>query len=211
MLKIAPPLENARRNPYVVTLIGPTGVGKTTTIAKLAATMKLFNNKKVGLISADTYRIAAIEQLQTFANIANIPMDVVYTPEEMQQSLQKFQDRELILIDTVGRSQKNNQQLKDLQLFIDAGEPDEVHLVLSMTSGLRTLLDVVRRFKPLRPNRIIFSKCDESSSPGLLLNVLYKHQIPVSYLTTGQTVPNDIMKAEKDRLARWIYSGVLKS
>ncbi len=207
MIKTAPPLENRKHKPYVIALVGPTGVGKTTTIAKIAANMKLFHQKDVALISADTYRIAAIEQLQTFANIAHIPMSVAYAPQEMQEAINRFQDKDLILIDTVGRSPKNDTQIRDLQLFIDAAEPNEVHLVMSLTSSFKVLMDVLERFKRMRPNRLIFTKLDETDSPGIFLNVLYKQAIPVSYITTGQTVPNDIVAAEQRKLAELVYYG----
>jgi len=209
MIKIAQPLEKASRSPYVVALVGPTGVGKTTTIAKLAANLKLYNHRKVGLISADTYRIAAIEQLQTFANIASIPMNVVYSPDDMREAIHKFSDRDIILIDTVGRSQKNEKHIKELNRFVEMANPDEVHLVLSLTTGLKNLLDIIRRFGIMRPNRFIFSKLDESINTGNILNVLYKYQIPVSYLTIGQVVPNDITTAEAVTLSNLIYKGVL--
>ncbi len=207
MIKVGRPLEQITRLPYVVALVGPTGVGKTTTIAKIAANLKLFYNRKVALVSADTYRIAAIEQLQTFANIANIPMSVAYSPQEIREAVHRFREKDIILIDTVGRSQKHDQHLRELQKFVDAANPDEVHLVLSLTSSLRTLLDVVKRFQLLRPNRLIFSKLDEASQTGNMINVLYKHPLPVSYLTTGQTVPNDIVSADKGLLANLIIKG----
>ncbi len=207
MIKVGRPLEQVTRLPYVVALVGPTGVGKTTTIAKIAANLKLFYNRKVALVSADTYRIAAIEQLQTFANIANIPMSVAYSPQEIREAVHRYREKDIILIDTVGRSQKHDQHLRELQKFVDAANPDEVHLVLSLTSSLRTLLDVVKRFQLLRPNRLIFSKLDEASQTGNIINVLYKHPLPVSYLTTGQTVPNDIVSADKGLLANLILKG----
>ncbi len=209
MVKVAEPLNKTQKAPNVVALVGPTGVGKTTTIAKLAATMKLHYNRKVAILSADTYRIAAIEQLQTFANIANIPMDVVYSPEDMREAILKFRDRDLIFIDTVGRSQKNKQHLQELAKFIEAANPDEVHLVLSLTTGLKNLMDIIQRFSLMRPNRLIFTKLDEAINTGNVINVLYKHQIPVSYLTNGQVVPNDIVAAEKQALANLIFKGVL--
>jgi flagellar biosynthesis protein FlhF len=209
MIKDSKPLEKIDRQPYVVALIGPTGVGKTTTIAKIAANLKLHNHKKVAIISADTYRIAAIEQLQTFANIANIPMDVVYSPEDMRKAIYKFRDRDFIFIDTVGRSQRNEQHIKELNIFVETANPDEVHLVLSLTNGLDNQLDIIRRFNIMKPNRLLFTKLDEALSTGNIINVLYKHQIPVSYLTNGQVVPNDITVADRKQLANLIYKGVL--
>ncbi len=209
MIKIAPSLEKAKRSPYVVAMVGPTGVGKTTTVAKLAANLKLYGQKKVALISADTYRIAAIEQLQTFANIASIPMSVVYSPEDMQGALKKFRDKDIVLIDTVGRSQKNKDHLKNLNNFIEMAKPDETHLVLSLTTGFRNLLDIIQRFQVMRPNRFVFTKLDEALNTGNILNILYKHQLPVSYITTGQVVPNDITEAEKNTLVNLIFKGVL--
>lgn len=209
MIKVARPIEMVGRSPYVVALIGPTGVGKTTTIAKIAANQKLYNRSRVALISADTYRIAAIEQLQTFANIASIPMNVVYSPEDMREAIHKFRDYDLILIDTVGRSQKNEKHLRELNRFIEMANPDEVHLVLSLTTALKNLLDIMRRFKIMRPNRLIFTKLDETTNTGNILNVLYKHQLPVSFLTTGQVVPNDITAPQRETLANLIFQGVL--
>lgn len=209
MIQVAPPLEKVTRAPYVVTLVGPTGVGKTTTLAKIAAAMKLFHNRKVALISADTYRIAAIEQLQTFANIANIPMSVVYSPAEMQKAVLKYREKDVILIDTVGRSPKNTRQIQELQQFLEAAEPNEVHLVMSLTSSTRALMHIADKFMPLHPNRLIFTKTDESAGPGVLLNVVYKHRIPISYLTTGQTVPNDLIPATHNAIAKLVYKGAL--
>jgi flagellar biosynthesis protein FlhF len=210
MIRIAPPLENIKRKPYVVALVGPTGVGKTTTIAKIAANMKLLHKRDVALISADTYRIAAIEQLQTFANIAAIPMTVAYSPSEMQLAVEKYRDKHLILIDTVGRSPKNDDQLSDLLRFVDAAEPNEVHLVMSLTSSAKTMMEITEKFKMLKPNRLLFTKTDESTGPGAILNVLYKQQIPVSYLTTGQVVPNDIIPASYASITKLIYKGGLE-
>ncbi len=209
MVKIPEPLEKAKRAPYVVALVGPTGVGKTTTVAKLAANLKLYSQRKVALISADTYRIAAIEQLQTFANIASIPMNVAYSPEDIRDAIFKFRDKDIILIDTVGRSQKNEEHLRSLNQFIQMSNPDEVHLVLSLTTGLKNLLDIIRKFSVMKPNRFIFSKLDEAINTGNILNIIYKYQLPVSFLTTGQVVPNDISAAEKSVVANLIFKGVM--
>ncbi len=209
LLKFSKPVKPMRRKTFVLAFVGPTGVGKTTTVAKLAAIYKLFENARVALISADTYRIAAIEQLQTFANIANIPMDVAYTPEDMSRLVRKHQDKDIILIDTVGRNQRQTEHIAELGKFIKSADPDEVHLVLSATSSYKNMIDVYNRFKSLLPNRLIFSKVDEAVSLGYILNVAYKTKLPLSYITTGQNVPDDIAVAEPKVIANLIYREVL--
>ncbi len=209
IVKFTKPVKPLRRKTFVLAFVGPTGVGKTTTVAKLAAIYKLFENARVALISADTYRIAAIEQLQTFANIANIPMDVAYTPEDMARLVRKHQDKDIILIDTVGRNQRQSEHISELAKFIKSADPDEVHLVLSATSSYKNMIDVYNRFKLLLPNRLIFSKVDEAVCLGYILNVAYKTKLPISYITTGQNVPDDIAVAEPKVIANLIYKEVL--
>jgi flagellar biosynthesis protein FlhF len=193
----------------IVALVGPTGVGKTTTIAKLAAIGKLINRLDVGLISADTYRIGAIEQLRTFAGIADIPMEVVYKPREIAAAVKKFRHKDVVFIDTVGRSQKFSKDITELKKFLEAAAPDEIHLVVSSTTGRKTLSDVVEKFSSLKVNRLILSKMDEAESVGSLLNVMKDSQLPVSYITTGQNVPDDIITADAAMLARLVYNGVI--
>lgn len=200
------PTEHQKR-PYVVTLVGPTGVGKTTTIAKLAAIHKLVYHQDVALITADTYRIGAIEQLRTFASIADIPIQVVYQPTEMQKALKALKKKDIVFVDTVGRSQRAKKEIMELRRFVEAADPDEVHLVLNASSGRKVLLDVVERFKPLKPNRYLISKVDEALMMGGLLSILQQHRMPVSYITNGQTVPDDIVSIEPAQLAAMI-SGV---
>ncbi|GAB4175775.1 MAG: flagellar biosynthesis protein FlhF [Calditrichia bacterium] len=207
IVPFAPPLEKVRKKPYIISLVGPTGVGKTTTIAKIAASLKIFKGKKVGIITADTFRIAAVEQIQTFANIAGIPMEVVYEPAELPQAIKSLKDKDIILMDNVGRSQKKEEQIKQLKRFIDAANPHEVHLVMSLTSSLRNLLDVVKQFSVLKPNRFIFTKLDEVNGPGNVVNVCYKHKLPVSYITTGQIVPDDIIEAQLPMMTRMLMTG----
>jgi len=209
ILRFSKPVKPLRKKTFVLAFVGPTGVGKTTTVAKLAAIYKLFENARVALISADTYRIAAIEQLQTFANIANIPMDVAYTPEDMARLIRKHQDKDLILIDTVGRNQRQSEHIADLAKFIKSANPDEVHLVLSATSSYKNMIDVYNRFKSLVPNRLIFSKVDEAVCLGYILNMAYRTKLPLSYITTGQNVPDDIAVAEPKVIANLIYREVL--
>jgi flagellar biosynthesis protein FlhF len=191
----------------IIALVGPTGVGKTTTIAKLSAKDKLFRNLDVAVISIDTYRLGAIQQMQIFTDVAKIPMEIVYKPEEMTAVLQKFRNKQIIYIDTVGRSQRNQKDLDELQTFIDAACPHEVHLVINASIDAKSGLDILKKFGQLKPTRIIFSKVDETASLGNILNILNGQNIPVSYMTNGQTIPDDISSASAVKIATMIYSG----
>ncbi len=192
------------RGPSIAVLIGPTGVGKTTTLAKLAANGKFSDNKKVALISADTYRIAAVEQLSTFADIAKIPMEVAYTPDEMREAVARHRDKDLILVDTVGRSQKNLEQLLKLKELIRKACPNEVHLVISANMKCGDVLEAVKNFGIMPVDRLLFTKLDETSSFGTMLNVVQTVRKPISYVTDGQNVPEDIALADSRELAKRI-------
>lgn len=185
----------------VVALVGPTGVGKTTTVAKLAAQHALFGGRRVGLLTVDTYRIAAVEQLKTYAEIIHLPVEVAYSPEEVTQALARLGDREVILVDTAGRSQKNGGQMRDLQAYLQAAQPDEVHLVLSATTRQKDLDDCLAQFKAAGYDRLIFTKLDETDTYGSLYNCARRAGCPVAYLTFGQNVPDDIEEASGERLA----------
>ncbi|MAE66706.1 MAG: flagellar biosynthesis protein FlhF [Phycisphaeraceae bacterium] len=193
------PTEDGR--PRVVALIGPTGVGKTTTVAKLAANFKLKQKRRVRLITVDTYRIAAVDQLQTYANIIGVPLTVVTTPQQMEQALADCQGSELVLIDTAGRGQRDDPKLEQLAGLIRAAQPHEVHLVLSSTCSQQVLLDTIERFDRIQTDRIIFTKLDEAVSFGVLLNVARQVNKLLSYVTTGQEVPHEIEPSRPDRLA----------
>ncbi len=209
IVKIGVPLEKMRsKRQQIVALVGPTGVGKTTTIAKIAANNKIFHGKKVGIITADTFRIAAVEQIQTFANIAGIPIEVVYDPQEMKDAIRSLKDMDLILIDTVGRSQRKSEHLQKIKEFIDAASPQQVHLVLSLTGSTKNLLEVAHNFSVLKPNRFIFTKLDEVSGAGNILNIAYKTKIPVSYVTTGQNVPDDVLLPDHNSISRLLLYGL---
>jgi flagellar biosynthesis protein FlhF len=201
------PADTITKRPKVVALVGPTGVGKTTTIAKLATVSKLVNRQDVALISADTYRIGAIEQLRTFAAIADIPMEVVYKPSEMKTALAKFREKDIVFIDTVGRSQRVKKEITELARFVNAANPQEVHLVLSASSSTRVVREVIANFRPTAPNRVIFSKLDEAVTFGQLLNIAQSTGLPVSFLTTGQSVPDDISVADNMQVAKMVYTG----
>lgn len=199
--------DGPRRRPRTIALIGPTGVGKTTTLAKLAATYKLRRGLRVGLVTCDTYRIAAVEQLRTYANIIALPLKVAMTPSEMVTACESLAECDVVLVDTPGRSQHDAQRLDELQRLIDAASPDERHLVLSCTAETRVLSRIAERFGALRPTRIIVSKLDEGVVFGPLLGIVARLGVPLSYVTTGQEVPDHIEPADADRLARLVLDG----
>jgi flagellar biosynthesis protein FlhF len=203
-LPIAPPIAVVPGQRRVVALVGPTGVGKTTTVAKLAASFKLVHNVPIGLVTVDTYRIAAVEQLRTYAEIIDLPLVVVNTPDEMPAALETLDGAELVLIDTAGRSPRDEVRIRELAEFLHAAAPDEVHLVLSATAGEKSLRSAVERFATARADRLILTKLDEAEGLGGLLGVISQANRPVSYLTTGQAVPDDIEPAHRARLARLI-------
>jgi flagellar biosynthesis protein FlhF len=192
---------------HVVALIGPTGVGKTTTIAKLAAHLKLRERRRVGLITIDTYRIAAIDQLRKYAEILDAPVRAVGTAEELRQAVAAMRDCEYVLIDTAGRSPNDAMKLNELKTFLAAAEPDEVHLVLSTTASQACVELAIERFSAVRMDRIIFTKLDEAAHLGVVLNVARKLNKSLSYVTTGQDVPDDIEVSKGSKLAQLILGG----
>ena len=187
-----------------VALIGPTGVGKTTTIAKLAANFAIKEKYKVALITADTYRIAAVEQLKTYADILGVPLEIVYSPEELKAAIERHRDKNLVLVDTAGRSPKNQYQLGELQAMLAVDPYMEVYLVLSTTTKYQEALDVVNKFSVCSPQKFLFTKIDEASNLGTVFNLLYQFPASLSYVTTGQNVPDDIELADPYRLANLI-------
>lgn len=190
--------ETGRR---VVALVGPTGVGKTTTVAKLAAQYALFAKRAVGLLTVDTYRIAAVDQLKTYAEIINLPVEVAFSPEEAREALARLGDREIVLMDTAGRSQKNDLQMAEVKAYLEAVQPDEVHLVLSTTTKQRDLEDCLNQFRETGYRQLIFTKLDETDSYGAIFNCSRRARCPITYLTFGQNVPDDIEEASQERLA----------
>lgn len=194
-----PDTKDAR--PRTIALVGPTGVGKTTTIAKLAATFKLKHKKNVALITLDTYRIAAVDQLRTYAGIIGVPLHVVLKPEEIPQVLERCARYDVVLIDTAGRSQRDDARLTQLSSFLEIAKPHETHLVLSSTCSQQVLMETVERFSRVHTDRIIFTKLDEAVTFGVILNVLGKADKRLSYVTTGQEVPHQIEPGCPKRLA----------
>lgn len=185
-------------------LIGPTGVGKTTTLAKLAANHSLLGGRRVALVTVDTYRIAAVEQLKTYAEIIGVPVDVAFTPQELREAVERRREYDVVLVDTAGRSQKNKMQMAELRAFLDVLDEPQVHLVFSATTRQRDLHDIVESFSQLPFEYLIATKLDETNSYGLLYNVCRLTGKTFSYLTNGQSVPDDIEVAESNRIAELI-------
>ena len=202
-----PPGPRPDGRPMTIALIGPTGVGKTTTVAKLAATYKLKHGQRVGLVTSDTYRIAAVEQLRTYANIIGLPLKVVLTPQEIIDACDALSDCDVVLIDTAGRSQNDAAKVDELRQFIEAAQPHEKHLVLSTTTNEQVLLAAAERFAAVAPDNVIFTKLDEAEHIGLLFNVVSRVGLPLSFVTTGQEVPDHIELAQPERLARVLLEG----
>ncbi len=214
ILKLGQPksIEINEKQTKLVFFVGPTGVGKTTTIAKLASYFKLEKKVKVALITSDTYRIAAVEQLRTYANILDIPLAVVYTIEEFNQAVHQFEDFDLILVDTAGRSHKNNEQCNEMfHLIDDCIISDDIiketYLVLSAATKYRDLLRINEVFSRLKNYNIIFTKLDETTCLGNILNVKLNTKVPLSYVTSGQAVPDDISIVDAQKIARSLLGG----
>jgi flagellar biosynthesis protein FlhF len=203
-VRIAGPITITPGQCRLAALVGPTGVGKTTTIAKLAAHYRLKEKRRVGLITVDTYRIAAVEQLRTYADIIDLPMHVVSTPKEMRETVERMSHLDLILLDTAGRSPKDEVRIQELKAFLSEAHADEVHLVLSSVAAARTLEQTAKRFAAIGATSLILTKLDEANSLGNVLPLVRNCGLPLSYLTDGQNVPDDIQTANANRLAKII-------
>ncbi|QNF29546.1 flagellar biosynthesis protein FlhF [Metabacillus elymi] len=187
-----------------INVIGPTGVGKTTTLAKLAAHCVLQKKKKVAFITTDTYRIAAIDQLKTYAKILNVPIEVCYSVNDFKEAKTKLDKYDFIFIDTAGRNFLESQYVKDLQTIIDFNDEMETFLVLAATAKPSDMIAVYEQFSVLPINRLIFTKLDETSTRGSLFEVMVKTNKGIAYTTHGQTVPDDIEVATRERIVEQI-------
>ena len=203
MLGKAEPI-NFRKDgkPTVILFVGPTGVGKTTTLAKLAATFMLSNNKKIGLITADTYRIAAVDQLKTYAEILGIPISVAYSVVEICSEINNYSDKDVILIDTAGCSYSDKQKFEELKKLIEVCKADDVFLVLSTTASSKNCRDIIKNYDFIKNYRLIFTKVDETPVYGSILNTKCFSNKSLSYITNGQNVPDDIEIANVDKLSK---------
>ncbi|ANQ54319.1 flagellar biosynthesis regulator FlhF [Thermosipho sp. 1063] len=193
-----------------VMFVGPTGVGKTTTLAKLAAKMSINENKKVGILTLDTYRIAATEQLKTYATLMDIPMRVAYTPKEARIELEAMSDFDVVFIDTAGRSQKNELQMNEIKAMSEIISPDYKFLVVGMQYRSSDLELIAKKFSEISPTHIILTKMDETSSLGHFLNTSHFINKPIIYITNGQRVPDDIIEASNKELSILLSREVLK-
>lgn len=200
----------AEKGPKVIFFVGPTGVGKTTTIAKLASRFSVETGKKVALLTADTYRIAAVEQLRTYANILEVPFRVIYSTEEVEQALQDYKDYDFILVDTAGHSHQNEVQREAMNSFIhsvDGLAEKEVFLVLSATTKYRDLISIADTYSAMTDYRLIFTKLDETTTLGNLLNLKLHTGASLSYVTYGQNVPDDIEKFNPQKTVKQLLGG----
>jgi len=191
--------------PNIYMFLGPTGVGKTTTLAKIAARLSLVENKKIGLITADTYRIAAVEQLKTYSEILGIPLEVIYEASELQEAIEKFKDKDYILIDTAGRSHKSKELKSDYDDLVRYLKDVKIYLVMSMTTSFKDLKSIIDSYGFLKEYRLLFTKLDEATSYGNILNLKVLTGKPLSYFTIGQSVPDDIEVADKERIIQYIF------
>ncbi len=206
-LQVTGPVKFNRNQPSVVLIAGPTGVGKTTTVAKLAAFYKYSYSKKVALVSVDSYRIAAIEQLKTFAEIANIHFDSAYDNHELLDKMKKLQSFDLIIIDTAGINPQNMKKMISLKETIRVAKVDEVHLTLSLTTRSNDLKDIMKKFSIIHFTGIILTKLDETNTFGDIFNLAVEFNKPYSYLTFGQNIPDDLNLADRKDLASTILRG----
>ena len=203
-------IETGGKTPRVIFFIGPTGVGKTTTLAKIASKYKVDHEKKVAFLTADTYRIAATEQLRIYANILDVPMSIIYSVEEMNAAIERVSDYDLVFVDTAGFSHRNEAQCADMKRLIEGLDPSyrkEVYLVLSATTKYRDLLDIVDIYKEIANYKLIFTKLDETTAYGNILNIKLYSGAKLSYMTTGQNVPDDIEVFDTQKIVKQLLGG----
>jgi flagellar biosynthesis protein FlhF len=201
-LRVRGPVRLSPGRCNAIALVGPTGVGKTTTIAKLAANFRLKEKSRVGLITVDTYRIGAVEQLRTYADIMDLPMEVVATPREMRKAIERMSDLDLVLIDTAGRSPRDEAHIQELRSMLAEADADEVHLVLSSVTSSDALQRSLEQFREVGATHLLLTKIDEAVGLGSLVPLLRRCELPLTYMTNGQNVPSDILPVQRRVLSR---------
>lgn len=202
------PCRTIKTSDHLVLFVGPTGVGKTTTIAKLAAHAKLRDGRRVGLVTIDTFRVAAKEQLQTYADILNVPLKVAHHANDLKDQILSLKDCDLILVDTMGRSFLDSTQAKELQELVRGINFDLTYLVMSLTSRLAEAKETATVLQNIGYNALLLTKSDEALLPSLAITLVDELQVPLSYITTGQEVPNDLMVADVEQLTSLFKGGM---
>lgn len=212
ILKFGQPsvIELEGKKPRVIFFIGPTGVGKTTTIAKIASKYKVEKEKKVAFLTADTYRIAATEQLRIYANILDAPMSIIYSAEELNAAVERVSDYDLVFVDTAGFSHRSASQCEDMKKLIqglDESYEKEIYLVVSATTKYRDLLEIADIYKEIADYKLIFTKLDETTTYGNILNLRLYSGAKLAYMTTGQNVPDDIEEFDTQKIVKQLLGG----
>lgn len=203
-------IASSQQGPAVVFFVGPTGVGKTTTIAKVASSYSIEKKKRVALLTADTYRIAAAEQLRTYANIMEVPFRIIYSGEELKNAIADFKDFDYIFVDTTGHSHQNGEQMDNTRELLDAVKEIgayQAFLVLSATTKYRDLLNIVKKYSELTEYQLIFTKLDETGTLGNLLNIKLYSDAPIAFVTNGQNVPDDIEQFDAQKTVKMLLGG----
>lgn len=212
ILKFGQPdtLDLSGKKPRIIFFIGPTGVGKTTTLAKIASKYKVEKEKRVAFLTADTYRIAATEQLRIYANILDAPMSIIYSEDEMNAAIERVADYDLIFVDTAGFSHRNEAQCADMKKLINglnSGYEKEIYLVLSATTKYKDLLEIADIYKEIADYKLIFTKLDETTTYGNILNIRLYSGANLSYMTNGQNVPDDIEVFDTQKIVKQLLGG----
>ncbi|MCI9416463.1 MAG: flagellar biosynthesis protein FlhF [Eubacterium sp.] len=212
ILKFGQPhgIDLSGKKPKIVFFVGPTGVGKTTTLAKIASRLKVEQGKKVAFLTADTYRIAAAEQLRTYANILDTPLAIIYSAEELNQGIEQMENYDVILVDTAGFSHKSLGQKEDMKKLIqsvDAKYESEVYLALSATTKYKDLMEIADVYKEISDYKLVFTKLDETTTYGNILNIKLYSDAQVSYITNGQNVPDDIEVFNSQKIVKRLLGG----
>ncbi|MBS4536033.1 flagellar biosynthesis protein FlhF [Clostridium sp. D2Q-14] len=200
-------LEN-NDNKKVVFFIGTTGVGKTTTLAKIAANMSLNDEKELGLITADTYRIAAVDQLKTYSQILNLPLEIIYNTKDIYIPMSKFKDKDIILVDTAGRSYKDHEKISEVEEMINLINNKEVYLVLSVNTDFQSMKSIIDNYSKIKGLKLIFTKMDETEKIGNILNAKFYSNYPIAYITNGQNVPEDIEIFDNEIISKMIVGEI---
>ena len=204
---VADPFAGKNKERYTAAFVGPTGVGKTTTIAKLSAELNLKQKKKVGIVSVDSYRIGAVDQLKTYASIMGLPCLSAFSKEDLSNALDKFADKDVILIDTAGQSHRDMGRLEELRELLGGAFSIDPHLVLSTATKPEDMAAAAKNFSVLKPSSYVFTKVDETGSRGGLIDQMLNLKLPVSFITNGQRVPEDIFMPTRQRLLKLVLEG----